>query len=97
MLALEYFSVTTLSSVGFGDICPTNSYERLLCILVFCTGALCWSDFIDNILGMNDAIASLNLSNDQSEELERFFKCIRFFNNGNRLSNTVEEPITQYL
>ena len=34
-IKVVYFMMTTLTSVGFGDFRPHNTYERILCIIIF--------------------------------------------------------------
>lgn len=33
-----YFTVTTVATVGYGDICPANNYERIYCIALMLFG-----------------------------------------------------------
>ena len=33
-----YFTITTFSTVGYGDISATNNVERLFCIFIMCLG-----------------------------------------------------------
>lgn len=39
VVAMTYFSFTTLSTVGFGDYHPKSNIERILGIFVFLVGA----------------------------------------------------------
>ena len=42
IVKVMYYSFTTLSSVGFGDMHPLNSFERILCAVAMISGvALC--------------------------------------------------------
>lgn len=38
-----YFSMTTITTVGYGDISATNSTERIICVLLHIIGVLCYS------------------------------------------------------
>ena len=42
-LASFYFTVTTITTVGYGDISGTNFTERLICIFLMITGVLFFS------------------------------------------------------
>ena len=37
-IAITYYALTTLSTVGFGDYHPKNSYERLFCAFIMVSG-----------------------------------------------------------
>ena len=37
-IAIMYYALTTLSTVGFGDYHPENSYERLFCAFIMVFG-----------------------------------------------------------
>jgi hypothetical protein len=39
VLAL-YFTVTTVATVGYGDVTPVNSVERIYCVMLMLTGVL---------------------------------------------------------
>lgn len=38
-----YFTVTTILTVGYGDICAQNMYEKLLCIIMMIIGVISFS------------------------------------------------------
>lgn len=38
-----YFTVTTIVTVGYGDITPKNSGERVICILLMLIGVISFS------------------------------------------------------
>jgi len=38
VISLIYWSFTTLSTVGFGDLHPKSDAERLMCAVVFVSG-----------------------------------------------------------
>lgn len=42
MVAL-YYTVTTISTVGYGDISGTNTVERVICIFLMITGVFFFS------------------------------------------------------
>ena len=37
-LTAFYFTITTFSTVGYGDISANNPYEQVFCILIMCIG-----------------------------------------------------------
>jgi len=38
-----YFTVTTIVTVGYGDITPKNTGERIICMLLMITGVISFS------------------------------------------------------
>ena len=38
-----YFTITTITTVGYGDISGSNSWERIFCILVMMIGVIGFS------------------------------------------------------
>ena len=44
-----YFSFTTLSTVGFGDVRPYSDVERLITIIVLVAGVSIFSVFLGDI------------------------------------------------
>jgi uncharacterized membrane protein (UPF0182 family) len=38
-----YFTVTTIATVGYGDITGKNSIERVICIIMMVTGVVFFS------------------------------------------------------
>ena len=47
--AAFYFAIVTLTSVGYGDVHPQNSVERVYLIVVIMCGALLYGFFIGNM------------------------------------------------
>ena len=57
-----YWSVTTLVTVGYGDIYPTNTIERIYCFIIMITGIITYSytvSSISNIIGSLDSRKAL--------------------------------------
>ena len=48
-MAATYFILTSISTVGFGDIHPTNNYEKIFCIVISIFGVLLFT-FISGAL-----------------------------------------------
>ena len=44
-----YYSFTTLSTVGFGDIHPIGDYERLITIVILVAGVSIFSIFLGDL------------------------------------------------
>ena len=59
-----YYMFTTLSTVGLGDISPTNDIERIMCILVLLFGVLLITYLMDIMVEL------LHKYKDQIKDLE---------------------------
>lgn len=55
-----YWSVTTLVTVGYGDIYATNSTERFYCFIIMVTGILTYSYTISSISNIISSLDSRN-------------------------------------
>ena len=56
-----YFTITTITTVGYGDISATNSTERVFCILIMLMGVIGFSfatGILSSIIQNYDALDS---------------------------------------
>ena len=51
-LAAMYFVLTTVTTVGFGDISGKNTNERIMCIILMCIGVFAFSFSIGSLSSM---------------------------------------------
>lgn len=76
---IMYYGCTTLSTVGFGDIVPLNSAERLVCAFIMLFGvaitSLVLSWFLDIIATFKSF--DIDLCEEHQDQLECFFDCIK--------------------
>ena len=63
-VATTYFAFTSLSTVGFGDYHPMNSFERIICVLIFIFGNGIFGFIIGEIMAMIEKLQMYNQSND---------------------------------
>lgn len=54
-LAILYFMFTTLSSVGFGDFHPKNSYERAFTAFILLTGVTIFSYLMGSFIEISES------------------------------------------
>ena len=80
-----YFALTSLSTVGFGDLYPKNDYERLLGSIMLLGGVSCFSFVLNELSFMITNIKSLNGEIEYKEELEQFFVMLQKFNNNQKM------------
>lgn len=72
ILVNVYFSLTTLTTVGFGDKKPTNSFEALLCVLIFICGYLTFSLLQGQLHDMLHILHSIDYDFEDSVSLQKF-------------------------
>jgi len=52
MYKIVYFSATTLSTIGFGDIHPRSEIEKVFSLSLFIFGCAIWANITSNFLNM---------------------------------------------
>lgn len=72
-LIMLYYSLTTLSSVGFGDYSPVTTAERAFIVLIFMIMLIVFSTIIDSLQGYFMDFKATFEEPDQSAELAGFF------------------------
>jgi hypothetical protein len=48
-VAITYYAITTLSTVGFGDFHPVGDHDRILMIIIFLVGNFLFSVILDTL------------------------------------------------
>ena len=85
MVVSSYYSLTTLSTVGFGDLYPRTDYERLTGALIIFCGLLCFSYVNQNLRTTVEVFNDIWKDFDDSENLDRFLNMLKFFNGGQEI------------
>ena len=86
--------MTTLVTVGFGDIGPTNDMERLLMVVILVTGVAVFSILTTNFLDSVKAFRKISAENESSEGLSKFLNLLTMYNRGPLkpdMKETIEE------
>tara|TARA_B110000285_G_C15120603_1_gene616873 strand:- start:1272 stop:1733 length:462 start_codon:yes stop_codon:yes gene_type:complete len=95
VVAMSYYSFTTLSTVGFGDLYPLSDGERLWVVIIMLGGVMCFS----YIMGLfTEIMTTATLINDPIEhyqELDLFLKVMDRFNT-KALKRSLREGIYDY-
>lgn len=81
-IGITYFSFTSLSTVGFGDMHPRNDIERALTAFVLLFGVAIFSIILGNFIEMSDKFMKLNEEWTDGDNLSKFFGLIKQFNKG---------------
>lgn len=85
-ILLTYFSVTTLSTVGFGDYYPVSNLERLCGFILLFGGVISFSLIQGQLFDMIYKVQIANQDYDDSDNLQKFMLQIKRFNQGVNLS-----------
>lgn len=91
-----YFTFTSLSTVGFGDLHPRNDPERLMCAFILITGVAMFSYILSIFIQILAEFSLLLEELDDSDNLVKFLKIIQRFNGGRPLEADLNERICEY-
>ena len=91
-----YYSMTTLSTVGFGDYHPRSDSERFLACFLLIFGVSVFSYIMGDILTLIESWKELNEVNEDGDNLNRFFNVLRKFNNMESLDLEWQSGIEQH-
>ncbi len=72
-LVSTYFTLASFTTVGYGDIYPVNTLERLLCVFMILAGASVFGYLIANISGLLSNFSSSSASSTERIMLIREF------------------------
>ena len=93
VIASTYFAFTSLSTVGFGDFHPTNSFERLVCAMIIYFGNAIFGVIIGMFNDMINDLKSFDLDMDDSDNLTNFFTLMVKFNRGHEINEQLKSKI----
>ena len=72
-----YFAFTTLTTVGFGDLCPKSDTERLYMAFGMLCGVSVFSYYMGELIQM---INCAQEDDSDADDLAKFFGLLRNFN-----------------
>jgi hypothetical protein len=72
-IAMLYFAVTTLSTVGFGDYYPHTNTERAIMTVILLSGVMVFSLLMGTFVEILSNYKTLTAENEDSTNLARFF------------------------
>ena len=79
ILALLYFSFTTLTTVGFGDLHPSSDAERLFMAFGMLFGVSLFSYYMGELIEMITGATAVD-DGQEADDLAKFFGILRNFN-----------------
>ena len=97
MVLLMYFSYTTLSTVGFGDLTPRSDFERLVCICILLLGVAIFGLIMGDFQAMIDRFQKLDEEIEDGDMLNKFFDTIKKrYNDGIDMNEESKQAIEIY-
>ena len=94
--AVMYFMMTTMSTVGFGDLHPKSDAERLACVLVFLVGGTFYSIVMGDFLDILSQYCELRANFDEGDKLSQFIGLLRYLNEEKPLSEQFRLKLRTY-
>ena len=70
---VTYFSFTSLSTVGFGDIRPLSDFERILGAIILLAGVSVFSIVMSNFKEIIDKYNIISADLEDGDNLNKFF------------------------
>ena len=70
-----YWAITTITSVGYGDVSPQNPAELQVCTVFILLGSILWAYIIGNACGIAASLDVENIRHHQTmDDLNYFMK-----------------------
>ena len=89
MVALTYFVITSLTTVGFGDLHPRSNAERALGAFLLLFGVAITSYVTEHLMSMIKTIRESDKPYEEEDSLSEFFGTLEQFNNDKPLTSEV--------
>lgn len=80
MMAMAYFSFTTLSTVGFGDYYANKSEERIFMVFIMVGGIICFSYIMGLFTEILNVFLELDAPINEYEQLDKFWGLFKSLN-----------------
>ncbi len=88
--------MTTLASVGYGDMRPISNSERLITALIFLCGVAAFSFIMGNFIEMLVEFKTVTAENEDHGGLAQFFSLLARFNSGRPVPKELMRKVEQY-
>jgi hypothetical protein len=87
-----YYTFTTLSTVGFGDLHPRSNPERILMVFIFIFGNAIFSLILGNFIAIIDQAKDYMNEYEEYYNLKKFFSTLKEqYNNGVSINNELNQ------
>lgn len=67
VIIMIYFSITTLTTIGFGDYHPRNNVERIIILITLLFGVMIFSIIMQMFLEVIDALNMVEKENEDAD------------------------------
>ena len=91
-----YYTLTSLSTIGFGDFVPQNSIERVVCSFILLFGVAIFSYIMNCLLELVNQYNHHVGDFDDGDELNRFFGTLTKFNKNKALDQSFMNKYEEY-
>ena len=81
-ILMIYYTFTSLTTIGLGDLYPKSDVERIFCSIMLIFGVAIFSYFMSILIEVLEKSKASAASLDKLEMLSRFFGLIKHFNKG---------------
>ena len=88
--------MTTLATVGFGDLHPVTKEEALVCSFILLFGVAVFSFIMGNFIEMLMSFKHVTAENQESENLTKWMGLLARFNKGRPLPKDLTKKIENY-
>lgn len=95
-IAVTYYSVTSLSTVGLGDLHPRSNIERVFISFFLLFGVSVFSYLMGNLIEIIHEIQAIDATICDGDKLSRFFGLLQRFNGGKEIDRAMMTRIEEY-
>lgn len=97
-ITFMYFSFTTLTTVGFGDLSPQTEYERLFGAFLLLFGVAIFSYCMGIFIEILDSFINFNSSieDNEADDLSQFFSCLKNMNGDLPINHELKSRIERF-
>ena len=96
VLIAVYFSLTSLSTIGFGDFHPRADSERIFCAIILVLGVMIFSYIMGNFISMIESYKLLNEELGEDDKLSQFFGLMKKYNKNKEIDIEIRKKIEEY-
>ena len=92
-----YYTYTTLSTVGFGDLAPRSDPERMVCSFILMLGVGIFSIFLGDMTAIIESYKLINKDLDDSDILDDFFGMMEHFNGDKPIKFELKQQMRSHM
>jgi len=97
LMKVWYYAITTLSTIGYGDLTPITPEEKLLACVILICGVLVFSIIMAQFIEIMHGYKTLWDPGFRNKELDHWILLLCRFNNGKRLDPNLVTKIEDHM